>query len=138
MDDKVYEDRPKKIYRGEVWVAELPHNKSCIQGGCRPVLVISNNACNKYSSVVTVVPVTTKSNKRKDLPTHVDIISDMDEINTILCEQILTVDRNNIRKLLYKLDENKMSQVEECLKIQLGMTILRREEKNEVQVKRAI
>ena len=48
MDNKVYERRPKKVYRGEVWIAELPYDKTCIQGGCRPVLVISNNACNKY------------------------------------------------------------------------------------------
>ena len=129
MDNNVtvYEDRLKKVYRGEVWYAELPKFDTSVQGGGRPVLVISNNACNKYSSVITVVPITTKSNKRKDLPTHVKVTSDEGIENTVLCEQVLSIDRRLVKKLLYKLNEQEINEVEECLKVQLGMTILRRQ-----------
>lgn len=93
------------MYRGEAWRVQLPINKSDLQRACRPVLVISNNAFNKYSSVITYIQVITRSHKRKDLQTHVDVISDMDIENTILYEQILTVSRmDDIQKLLYKLD----------------------------------
>lgn len=128
MEEQViYEKRLKIVYRGEVWIAELPLNQSNIQGGRRPILVISNNACNKYSTVITAIPLTTKKNKRKDLPTHVDIISDTGVENTVLCEQLLTVSRMDIQKFLYRLDEEQMKQVEKCLQIQLGLIEIRRE-----------
>jgi len=128
MEEQViYEKRLKKVYRGEVWIAELPITKSSIQGGCRPILVISNNACNKYSTVITAIPLTTKGDKKKDLPTHVDIIIGEGGIKcTILCEQLLTISRMDVQKLLYKLDEEQMKQVENCLQIQLGLVELTR------------
>lgn len=45
---------------------------SSIQGGCRPVIVISNDKNNEHSSVITVVPLTSRI-KKKELPTHVTV-----------------------------------------------------------------
>ena len=42
--------------RMEIWYAYLPMKKgSSVQGGNRPVVIISNDICNEVSSVVTVV-----------------------------------------------------------------------------------
>ena len=58
--------------RFEIWMAELPAEAgSHVQQGVRPVVVVSNDAANRYSPVVTVVPLT--SQRKKPLPTHVVI-----------------------------------------------------------------
>ena len=36
----------------------VPDNS--VQGGVRPVIVVSNNKANTYSSVITVVPLTSR------------------------------------------------------------------------------
>jgi len=45
----------------EIWFAELGyHYGTSIQGGCRPVLVVSNDVANRFSQTLTVIPLTTK------------------------------------------------------------------------------
>lgn len=80
--------------RFEIYQAALPIIKgSHIQSGCRPVLVISNDMANKFSPVVTVVPLTTRLGK-KCLPTHVTLLtSGLRGVSLALCEQILTIDK---------------------------------------------
>ena len=73
FNPKKYITPPKselKPHRNEIWFASLPMRYGTnVQGGFRPVMIISNNACNKYGSTVTVIPMTTKK-KKEELPTH--------------------------------------------------------------------
>lgn len=48
-------------------------SQGSMQGGMRPVVVVSNNKVNKHSTVITVVPLSTKIYKKQSLPTHVFI-----------------------------------------------------------------
>lgn len=43
---------------GEIYWADLEPVKGSEQGGCRPVLVVSNNMMNKVSPVVLIAPLT--------------------------------------------------------------------------------
>ena len=55
-----------KIRRGDILYADLGGQyQGSMQGGMRPVVVVSNNMANKHSTVITVVPLSTKSLKRK-------------------------------------------------------------------------
>lgn len=96
------------IYRYEIWQASLPIDKgSHVQGGSRPVVVVSNNMANAHSPVITVVPLT--SNTRKNhLPTHVLLVeSGLPVISLALCEQILTIDKSRLTRrigLIIRLD----------------------------------
>lgn len=65
----------KIVHKDEIWLADLGKSSSSVQGGVRPVLVISNNIGNKYSPNVTVVPITSSTIKRQ-LPTHVKIVAE--------------------------------------------------------------
>lgn len=57
--------------RFEIWYAELPAlEDSSVIRGRRPVILISNNAANMHSPVVTVIPITSRICKQQ-LPTHV-------------------------------------------------------------------
>ena len=61
-----------KIRRGDILYVDLGvQYQGSIQGSMRPVVVVSNNMANKHSTVITVVPLSTKINKKRNLPTHV-------------------------------------------------------------------
>lgn len=60
------------LNRGDILFVDMGiQPEGSIQGGLRPVVVISNNQANKFSPVVTVVPLSTKIKKKRNLPTHV-------------------------------------------------------------------
>ena len=49
-----------KIRRGDILYADLGvQYQESMQGGMRPVVVVSNNRANKHSTVITVVPLST-------------------------------------------------------------------------------
>lgn len=59
--------------RGDIYKVNLGISEgSSIQGGYRPVVVISNDKNNEHSNVITVIPLTSKI-KKTFLPTHVTI-----------------------------------------------------------------
>ena len=61
-----------KIRRGDILYVDLGvQYQGSIQGSMRPVVVVSNNMANKHSTVITVVPLSTKINKKRNLLTHV-------------------------------------------------------------------
>ena len=63
-----------KIRRGDILYADLGvQYQGSMQGGMRPVVVVSNNRANRHSTVITVVPLSTKIYKKRNLPTHVFI-----------------------------------------------------------------
>jgi len=115
------------VFNGDVWFAQLPTYNGSVQAGERPVLVVSNNACNKHSSILTVVPISKRVSKKKDFPTHVKIINDVNEENIALCEQILSIDKSLLNYRLYSVTKNEMAEVNKGLRIQLGMEIKKHE-----------
>lgn len=53
-----------KVKRGDILYVDLGAKyRGSVQGGTRPVVVISNNRANKYSTVITVVPLSSLSVK---------------------------------------------------------------------------
>ena len=60
-----------KLNRGDIVIANLESvSKGSIQKYTRPYIIISNNKANQYSPVVTAVAMSTKTWKKKYLPTH--------------------------------------------------------------------
>lgn len=55
----------KTIIRGAIYFANLKDFGNSVQHGLRPVVVVSNDAANRYSPVVNVVSMTTKMTKHK-------------------------------------------------------------------------
>ena len=79
-----YESRNKKLnrqpgkvknwiyHRGDIYLANLNPFKGSEQGGTRPVLVLSNDIGNYYSSLITIAPITSQLKKTQQ-PTHVGL-----------------------------------------------------------------
>ncbi len=84
----------------DIWMCELPITSGSVQGGLRPVFILSNDKNNEHSTVLNVMPLTTKNNK-KNLPCHVVLENYADygliAKSTILVEQTMTICKSNLR-----------------------------------------
>ena len=58
--------------RGDIYLVDLGPGDGSIQGGTRPAINYQNNTANLFSTIITIVPVTSQI-KRLDLPCHVFI-----------------------------------------------------------------
>ena len=108
----------------EVWVAYLPTVKgSHVQGGCRPVVVVSNDMANTHSPVITIVPLTSNLHKNP-LPTHVMLSAEgLPTVSIALCEQITAVDKPLLSHCIgYIGEESVRAKLSRALAVQLGMT----------------
>lgn len=116
-----------EIKRGDVLFADLSPVVGSEQGGTRPVLVIQNNVGNKFSTTVIIAAITAQIQKSR-LPTHVEIDANtyrLEKDSVILLEQIRTIDKRRLTgRLISRLDDKKLQEVDEALQISLGMVNL--------------
>ena len=114
---------PKRIYRGDMYYADLNPVIGSEQGGVRPVLIIQNNTGNQYSPTVIVAAISGKVFAKANLPTHhlVQAYAGLSEESLILLEQIRTIDKQRLQQYIGHLNEKDMNQVDECLRISLGL-----------------
>ena len=62
--------------RGEIWYVDLGEfDRSSVQRGIRPAVIVSSDIANEKSGVVTVVPLTSKL-KKTWYPSHIQISDD--------------------------------------------------------------
>lgn len=112
----------KEVHRGEIfYLLKGPITDSEQQGG-RPVVIVSNEACNMHSRCVTVCCFTTQ--EKNPLPTHVTY----DEENsvahgTIMAETVQTVAKMRLGSYIGELPERKMRELEKALAIQLNINV---------------
>ena len=126
------QDTPQQmVQRFEIWFAELgDHFGSSVQSGSRPVLVISNDVANRFSSTLTVIPLTTVQ-KKLNLPTHIQITeADCRMINdhaylrnsVALAEQVTTIGKNALLNRLGSLTSiAKQREVEQAIAVFFNM-----------------
>ena len=119
------------VQRFEIWFAELgDHYGSSVQSGSRPVLVISNDVANRFSSTLTVIPLTTVQ-KKLGLPTHIQIAeTDCKMLNShvylrnsvALAEQVTTIDKKALQNKLGCLTSDaKQRKVEQAIAVFFSM-----------------
>ena len=109
------------IKRGDIvylknagYLAAIGH----VQGGQRPMLIVSNDVGNKHSHLVIAVPLTTNK-KRLNFPTHISI----NENSVALCEQIFTFNQDFIDRKVGSVNKDEMRKINNCLAVSLGMMI---------------
>ena len=112
--------------RGDIYYVDFgEYTDSCKQRGVRPAMVISNNRANEHSPVITVVPMTSRTYKKRFMPTHVYVPrcsgSGLDKNSLALAEQVEAIDKTQLRE--YKgtvTDARIMEQITRVLQIQIG------------------
>ena len=113
----------KEIKRGEIYYVNLEPVVGSEQGGTRPVLIIQNNAGNKYSSTTIIAAAITSKSAKSPLPTHIEFknVAGLAKDSLLLLEQMRTIDKNRIRGYIGYLDENTMEKVNKALCVSLGL-----------------
>ena len=113
----VYVTKNFGFRRGEIYFADLDPHYGSEQGGKRPVIVIQNNTENKFAPTVIVAAVTSKVSKKPNQPTHVLIEKNpaFSRPSVVLLEQIFTIDKERIQRLLGQTTPDEMYQINEAL-----------------------
>ena len=108
--------------RGEIWYVSLEPAVGHEISKTRPALIISNDKNNEYSSTITLIPIT--SSIDKIFPFEVFISKEHSGLSMnskIKCNQVRTIDKLRLLKLIGKISEETLSEVEEALLIHLGI-----------------
>jgi len=112
------------ILRGEVYWVKLPlpdvEEKKNIRElqGTHPSLVISNDEQNKFSPLITILPLTSQIDKIYPF----QVFSKLKGKNgIILVDQIRTIDRIRFGDKIGEIDYDLMDQVERALHITLAL-----------------
>lgn len=112
-----------KIIRGQIVMASLPILGNSVQHGLRPCVIISNNKANMFSPNVVLVPLTSRS--KKPLPTHYTINptsnNGLRTNSTALAEQIITISKSAIQKVIGYLDNEDMTNINRILKESISL-----------------
>lgn len=112
--------------RGEVFWADLAPRSGSEQTGRRPVVVVSHDGFNEapgWRSVI-VVPVSTSQAQAARGPTAVPLgegAGGLSRSGVALCHQVTTLDRAKLTERLGALPWEALAQVEEGLRIALGL-----------------
>jgi len=108
--------------RGDVFMANLDPTIGAEVNKTRPVLIISNNANNKHSTIVTAIPIT--SNITKVYPFEVFLDkkeSGLPKISKVQCNQIRSIDKNRIIKnRIGHLNNSLLQKVKAALLLHFG------------------
>ncbi|MBS4024097.1 MAG: type II toxin-antitoxin system PemK/MazF family toxin [Clostridia bacterium] len=127
---KVVQGNGFPICRGEVYQINLGQTKDH-QELIRPVLVIQNDIGNSLYDSVIVVPLSPKI-QTKRLFVSVGItpseVPGLEEEHVALFFQIRTIDKSKIskEKFLGKIESATMWQVDEAIKLSLGISTIQR------------
>lgn len=108
------------IFRGDVvWVDmnDVFPNGKHYQKGSRPGVVISNDFNNIYSSLIQIIPLTTKED---NLPMH-EAVYYRGRKNYCIPEQMMTMDKKYIKNVSGRVSHVDMLTIEKCVKLQLGL-----------------
>lgn len=116
---KSLKDYPK---RGEVYIANLDPGFGKEIRKKRPVVIISSNNINKNTSHAIVIPSSsTVPNKISEEMVYIGKPKGFDQESILLPVYIRSIDQDRLVKKIAVLSRDKIVEVEESLKLVLGM-----------------
>ena len=109
--------------RGEIYFLDFSPAKGSEMRGPHPALIIQNDVGNRASRLTIVVAITSNL-KAVRLPVCVQVSpteSGLSRESVISLGHIYTVDKLRLRQLVGRLSDELMEQVEEALRISVGL-----------------
>lgn len=126
--------KDEKIYRGDIYLANLNPYKGSEQGGKRPVIIIQNDVGNHYSPTVIVAAVTSRFFKKRALPTHVPLDNEELEKNSLaLLEQIRTINKSRLIRKIGRVPKETMEEIDRAIFVSLALGHLVDDEVSQTQ-----
>jgi mRNA interferase MazF len=111
-----------RILKGEIYLADLNPTVGSEIAKTRPVMIVSNNINNQYAATVTVVPIT--STTEKIYPFEVFLPKGEGNLtNNSKANQIRTIDKLRLKRQLGKINEETLKEIEQAILIHLEIEI---------------
>ncbi len=108
--------------RGEVWMLNFDPTRGHEQAGTRPALILSVDVFNAGpADLVIVLPITSRS---KGVRSHVVVsppAGGLSVVSYIKCEDVRSVAKERLHRRLGNISAVTMAEVEDKLKILLGL-----------------
>jgi mRNA interferase MazF len=111
----------RPINRGEIWLINFDPTVGAEIRKPRPAVIISNDQNNRHSLTVTVLPVTDKG--EGVFPFEVFLPKETEGLkkdSKIKCQQIRTIDKARLIKMLGRIDAILFLDVQRALDLHLG------------------
>ena len=108
--------------RGEIYFANLDPTMGDEIKKVRPVLIISNNANNKVANTITVIPITSNTNKIYPFEVFLDMKdSRLAKNSKAQCHQIRTISKHKIvnKKIQGVVNDAILVKIASALKLHL-------------------
>ena len=116
------------IKNGQVIMVDFGKNVGSVQSGIRPAVIIQNDVGNKFAPTTIVLPLTKTSNGKKNIPTHYELTKDrytfLSYNSTVLGEQVLTISKEQILKVLGKIDADDINNIYQKILVSIGASNL--------------
>ena len=109
--------------RGEVWWAELPDPTASEPGFRRPVLILQSNLFNRSRIKTALVATITSDMKLAAAPGNVSLSkrsANLGRESVVNISQIVTLDKSFLRERVGKLQDPKLREVEEGVRLILA------------------
>ncbi|MCK4618261.1 type II toxin-antitoxin system PemK/MazF family toxin [Candidatus Aerophobetes bacterium] len=109
--------------RGQIWFVSLDPVVGHEMGKKRPALVVSNDRNNEFTETVTILPITSKT--EKVYPFEVFLLKEETHLPKDLkvkCNQVRTVDKKRLVNFMGTLSSERLKDIEQALLIHLGIT----------------
>lgn len=118
-------ERPsfQTLHRGDVYWADLNNictGNTSIYHKIRPVVIMSNEKCNQYSPILTVIPISSRIHKATHIPTQVRMKL-LNKDRVCCTSQPISLPRNQLLEYMDTLTNEDMSKIEDGLRIQLQL-----------------
>ena len=113
-----------RFLRGHIYIADLEPVRGSEQGRTRPVVILSNDAINTTSPVVTIAPLTSASNLSRLYRTDVLVASPeagLSVDSVVMLSQIRTIANSRITKELGELSAATMVLIEKAARFSLDL-----------------
>ena len=110
-----------KFKRGQIWwCTDTTKYDGHVQGGTRPVIIISNDIANEKENTLIGIPCTTA--EKEYLPCNYSFI--MNGIkNTALGTNIRSINPDRLTSYIGTCDEELMNEIDKCIKVSLGLSV---------------
>jgi len=104
--------------RGEVWWVDFEPAVGSEIKKTRPAVIVSNDASNGAMSRVQVIPMSSNTSKLYVFESRIEIKGAQGKA---MADQIMTADKQRLKKRIGKVSPSEMLGIERAIKIELGI-----------------